>query len=108
MSASHKPPIGSTIRFDDDEIHGFPSQIKQPLVEICRLEGHPLFVCGLQGNPCMLEQLESELDEYTIFNKGDGSYLCRAEWIEAQIGYEGRVEIPAYWDLDLIAFKSIT
>ena len=88
----------------------FPSDLKYPLIEVFYLYGHEPFVCGVNGavGNGMIEGIEKDLDENREFlDKGDGTYLYRTTWQEAQTGEYGRVEIPGYWDLELIRFQSV-
>lgn len=87
----------------------FPSDNKDLLLEVFCLTDHPRFICGGNGRMTIetLNQIDTELDEYECFTKGDGNYFCRAQWIEAQLGEEGRIELPAYWDLTVLDFRPI-
>jgi hypothetical protein len=85
----------------------FPSDREETFVEVFSQEGDPAFVCGLYGrtNGDMIEQIEKDLNANRDFMaNGDGRYLYRVTYESAQIGNEGRVELPAYWDLSLVAF----
>ena len=85
----------------------FPSDREETFVEVFSQEGDPAFVCGLYGrtNGDMIEQIEKDLNDNRDFmEKGDGRYLYRVAYESAQIGNEGRIELPAYWDLSLVAF----
>lgn len=85
----------------------FPSDREETFVEVFSQEGDPAFVCGLYGrtNGDMIEQIEKDLNDNRDFMKnGDGRYLYRVAYEPAQIDNEGRVELPAYWDLSLVAF----
>ncbi len=77
-------------------------------VEVFYLKDHPPVICGWHGgfHDDMYESIEKDLQE-TVFDKGSGTYLFETCWIEAQIGDEGRVELPGYYDLSLIRFQSV-
>jgi len=86
----------------------FPSDREETLVEVFSQEGDPAFVCGLCGRPNgdMIKQIEKDLNANRSFmDKGDGRYLYRVTYEEAQVGNEGRIELPAYWGLSLVAFS---
>jgi len=85
---------------------------QSPEIEIFFLSGGELpFVCGAKGHVTidMLTEIENDCVENMadIFDQGEGSYLFSAFYNEAQRGDEGRIEIPAYWELDLIQFKPL-
>lgn len=88
----------------------FPSARRNPLIEVFYLHDHLPFICGANGHigGDILEVIERDLIEYPeLMIKGDGTYLFEANWVEAQVGEEGRAELPAYWDLTLVRFESI-
>jgi len=83
-----------------------------PEVEIFFLStGELPFICGAKGHVTidMLAEIEKDCEENAkdIFDQGDGSYLFLARHNDAQIGDEGRVEVPAYWELDFICFEPL-
>lgn len=92
-------------------IHGFISDMKSPIVEVFYIRDHPPFVCGINGHYCaeMIENIEETLSEDTenTLDKGNGNYLYRATYVAAQHGENGRLELPAYWDLSYLAFRPI-
>ena len=85
----------------------FPSDREETFIEVFSQEGDPAFVCGLYGrtNGDMIEQIEKDLsDNRGFMEKGDGRYLYRVAYEPAQVGECGRIELPGYWDLSLVAF----
>jgi hypothetical protein len=78
------------------------------VVEVFHQAGDPAFVSGAHGRITggMIEDIEKELTNED-FNRGDGLYLFVPTWVHPQIGDEGRVELPGYWDLELVGFKTI-
>lgn len=89
----------------------FPSDRAYPIVEVFSQEGDPVFVSGINGatNGDMVAQIEADLNERRDFmDKGDGRYLYRVVYESAQTDEEGRIELPGYWDLSLVAFAPLT
>ena len=90
--------------------HVFPSDSPETLVEVFFQPGDPAFVCALHGKTGgdMIERIEKDLeDEPGVLNRGAGNYLFSTHWIEEQRGFEGRIELPGYWMLDLLDFRPI-
>jgi len=88
----------------------FPSARRNPLIEVFYLHSHPPIICGADGyvDTHTFEEIEKDLAENPEFmDKGDGTYLYEAQWVDAQTNEEGRVELPSYWDLTLVRFQSI-
>lgn len=88
----------------------FPSVRKNPLIEVFYLKDHPPIICGAHGHIGgeMMDDIERDLaDNPEFMDKGQGTYLYEATWISAQVGDEGRIELPSYWDLDLVRFQSV-
>ena len=86
----------------------FPSARIQPLIEVFFLHGHPPTVCGFYGHfhSDMIDAIEKDLEENPDFmDRGDGTYLYEARWESPQMGDEERVEIPGYWDLELVRYQ---
>ncbi len=86
----------------------FPSQRGRTIIEVCYLKGHPPFICGVDGAVAdsMLADIEQDLiDHLDPFDKGSGCYLFKPHWESPQIGDEGRVELPGYWDLEPLGFE---
>lgn len=93
-----------------EPIMPFPSDLKYPLIEVFYLEGESPFVCGVNGGigDDMIEEIEKDLAEsFEFMDKGAGTYLYRAAWQLPQVGDEGRIELPGYWDLELVRFQSV-
>lgn len=91
----------------------FPSDQEKPIVEVFYQKGDDPFVCGLNGSTNggmgMIDEIEKDMidNKEDAFPHGDGQYLYIATWEPAQTGEYGRIELPGYWDLDLIAFKPV-
>lgn len=87
----------------------FPSARTPLLVEVFYLEDHEPLICGIHGlySSQMVESIEKDLAEepWQFFEKGQGTYVYEAVWIEAQVGELGRVELPGYYDLSLVGFQ---
>lgn len=79
-------------------------------------KGDGPFVFGINGRLTSggLEDIESQLQEHEdeapegLFSKGDGDYLLKASYNSAQTDECGRVELPEYWELDLVEFTKVT
>jgi hypothetical protein len=52
-----------------------------------------------------MEAIEKDINENRDEDEKDGRYLYEISYSEAQTGDEGRIELPAYWDLREIAFE---
>ena len=53
----------------------------------------------------MIEKIERELNDNREFmENGEGRYLYEANYVSAQVGDYGRIELPEYWHLSLVAF----
>jgi len=85
---------------------------QSPELEIFFLSGEEPFVCGANGHItiAMLTEIEQDCCENVtdMFDQGDGSYLFSMHFNDAQRGDEGRIEIQAYWEFDLICFAPIS
>ena len=84
-----------------------PSARGRTFVEVYYLVDHAPFICGVDGHITseILSEIESDMTESEYWKRGSGLYLCAVQWIDAQIGDEGRVELPGYWDLDIVQFE---
>lgn len=84
---------------------------KRDIIEVFYQHGDPPFVSKLFGrtNGNMIEQVESDLTENleSILNKGAGIYRFDVYFIDAQTNEVGRVELPGYWELDLLEFTPL-
>ena len=70
------------------------------------------FICGAEGNICCIDEIEKEyLEDFDKDNDGvfkkAGDYLFEVYRENDQIGDEGRIELPGYWDLTLVSFKPL-
>ena len=85
----------------------FPSKRKKTIIEVFRQKGDPSFICGVEGWILghVIEAIEKDINDNRDDNEKDGRYLYEIRYIEAQTNNEGRVEMPAYWDLLEIAFE---
>jgi len=87
----------------------FPSDSGKMTIEVFYQKGDPAFVCGAHGSITgrMIENIEKGFaanpDEG--FERGDGIYLYAPRWESPQVGDEGRIELPGYWDLEEVGFK---
>ena len=88
-----------------------PSDMKDIQVQFFYIAGgEPAFICGAIGHITseLLDVLEKEVNENPLedtFKKGEGDYLFSAKFQEEQRGDFGRVELPGYWELELIEFR---
>ncbi len=81
-------------------------------VDICIIEPTAPFITNVSagwGKPA-LDSIEEELIDGDWENlpgvpPGAVSVRCKANHCAAQIGDEGRVELPAYWDLTRIGYE---
>jgi hypothetical protein len=84
-----------------------------PIVEVFYLSGgEDPFVCGASGAvTCgVLQDIEETILEEPLdyFTKGlEGIYKFRCRHNAAQIGDEGRIEIPAHWELERIGYRPL-
>ena len=85
----------------------FPSDNSKTIIEVFQQKGDPAFICGVNGHITTetMEAIEKDINENRDDDEKDGRYLYEITYIEAQTGDEGRIELPAYWDLSEIAFK---
>ena len=94
-----------------DSRHPFPSECGETTIEVLYQTGDPAFVCGAHGpvTSKMINDIEWDFDGNPGegFDRGDGIYLFIPRWIKPQIGDEGRIELPGYWDLEEVGFKEI-
>jgi hypothetical protein len=73
-----------------------------------------IFVCAVSGYACIKTILEIEdacaayRSDGGIFVLGRGEYLLSCDHRHEQLGDEGRVEFPAYWELSCIDFKPLS
>ena len=88
----------------------FPSQRKDIFIEVfCAGRGTQPFICGADGHITIdtLQEIEDALiiemdvDEYTTFEKGDGTYLFKAHHEPADEG------TYAYWEVEEVAFEPL-
>jgi hypothetical protein len=96
------PRIGS-----GDLLGSFPSDRKKTIIEVFQQKGDPAFICGVDGWIVghVMEAIEKDINENRDEDEKDGRYLYEISYSEAQTGDEGRIELPAYWDLREIAFE---
>lgn len=89
----------------------FPSDEGDQTIEVFYQKGDQAFVCGGHGSFTvgMIEDIEKDFADNTDegFDCGDGVYLYVPRWVSPQVGDEGRIELPGYWDLELVGFKTI-
>jgi hypothetical protein len=111
----HTQPIGQPVVAWEDaeamakkivEVKQFPSQRKKTIIEVFQQKGDPAFICGVDGwiTSETIEAIEKDINENRDEDEKDGNYLYEIHYSEAQTGDEGRIELPAYWDLREIAF----
>lgn len=77
-------------------------------VKVFYQKGNDPFIFEVNGKFTIpsLEEIEQDLQEYENW-KGDGEYLFRVHREQEQRGDFGRIEVPAYWDVDLLEFKPV-
>ena len=73
--------------------------------------GDPPFVCGVSGMIDLdsLKRIQDDaVEDFLEFedDSEDGTYFFDVEWMPAQVGQDGRIEIPGYWSLTLTEFKN--
>ena len=87
----------------------FPSDSGDTTIEVFYTKGDPAFVCGGHGwiTGAMISEVEKDFQDNPDegFENGDGIYLFAPKWEPPQYGDEGRIEVPGYWDLELVGFK---
>ena len=85
----------------------FPSDNAKTIIEVFQQKGDPAFICGVNGHITTetMEAIEKDINENRDDDEKDGRYLYEITYSEAQTGDEGRIELPAYWDLSEIAFE---
>ena len=83
-----------------------------PIIQFFYQEGDDPFICGVNGRLTAgdISEIEEERveDLGDLFTKGNGYYLCYATFNQEQRGEFGRIELPSYWDLDLIEYNPST
>jgi len=88
----------------------FPSDKGETTIEVLYQKGDPAFVCGAHGSITggMIEDIEKDFSDHPDegFDRGDGIYLYVPRWEIPQVDNEGRIELPGYWDLELVGFKT--
>ena len=81
-------------------------------IDVFHMAGEEAFVCGANGYVTTEMLLEIERDFLENpgegFDHGDGIYTFGHRWITAQTGPEGRVEVPAYWDLTFVTHVPVS
>ena len=97
-----EPPVRSSAL-----LGSFPSDRKKTIIEVFMQKGDPAFICGVNGHITTetMEAIEKDINENRDDDEKDGRYLYEITYIEAQTGDEGRIELPAHWDLSEIAFE---
>ena len=68
-----------------------------------------IFVVGYNGPLQGLDEIEKELNEpesCEMFAKGHGEYVFECAYDSGQFGEYGRCEMPPYWGLKEVDFKS--
>ena len=100
-----EPPVRSSAW-----LGSFPSDRKKTIIEVFQQKGDPAFICGVDGWIVghVMEAIEKDINENRDEDEKDGRYLYEISYSEAQTGDEGRIELPAYWDLREIAFTPNT
>ena len=87
----------------------FPSDQGEQTIEVFHQQGDPAFICGAHGSITgdMIENIEKDFADNPDegFDRGDGIYLYVPRWESPQVGDFGRIELPGYWDLELVGFK---
>ena len=87
----------------------FPSDSGEMTIEVFYQKGDPAFVCGAHGSITggMIEDIEKDFADNPDegFDRGDGIYLYVPRWESPQVGDEGRIELPGYWNLEEVGFK---
>ena len=81
---------------------------RYPLVGIYMSQGAPPLICAFLGNPCgVMDWLEKDFNDNSDCyapSRGDGTYFYEANYLTAERGEYGVVEIPDGWELDFISF----
>jgi len=89
----------------------FPSDDEEQTIEVFYQQGDPAFVCGAHGSLTggMIADIEKDFADNPDegFDRGDGIYLYVPRWVYPQVDGEGRIELPGYWDLELVGFKTM-
>ena len=75
-------------------------------IKVFYQKGDDPFIYEVHGSFTIpsLEEIEKDLNEceYNEFFKEDGEYLITVHWEHEQRGEYGRIEIPGYWDFEII------
>ena len=109
MNKTTEPTPPLSVRLDRRVM---PSDLKDIQVQFFYSStDEPPFICGAIGHVTswLLEQLEKQVNENPLedtFAHGDGDYLFSANFQSEQRGEFGRIELPGYWELDLIEFRA--
>ncbi len=82
------------------------------LIEVFYLGGEDPFICGVNGKittHCLseIEDVLTSEDDPFDFDKGEGLYFFTVYRESAQCGFEGRIEIDAYWDFTFVRYEPI-
>jgi hypothetical protein len=91
----------------EDVVGLFDHYIKKPLLYVQYFGDGEVYIsgcCGLLGTIDEVEDMIKE-NESEYFEKGEGDYYFKCTYNSEQTGEYGMVEVPAYWEADLVSFK---
>ena len=75
-------------------------------IKVFYQEGDDPFIYAVNGSFTIpqLEEIEKELNvsEYRELFREDGEYLMNVYWNPSQTDEYGRVEVPGYWEFDVV------
>jgi hypothetical protein len=79
------------------------------IVEVFHQQGDVPFICAVHGKTTVaaLCGIEDELRGEDTPVSEAGTYRFAASWNKAQVDEMGRIEFPAYWELDQIGFDAL-
>jgi hypothetical protein len=87
-----------------------PSSDLITVIEVFYQAGDPPFICGVSGHMTydMFDKIEAQLEaeELELLTSGDGTYLFRPWWQNAEYENGGLVD-GGYWNLEQLLFKPL-
>lgn len=94
---------------EENEVDWFGLFGKKPTVLVQYLGPRDIFVIGGSGLLVDLDQIETDVNDEEsseLFKKGHGEYVFECHWNAGQYGEFGMCELPPWWDIEEVAFKS--
>lgn len=94
---------------DEKKVDWFCLFGKKLTVLVQYLGPKDIFLIGSSGLLEGLDQIEIDVNDEEnseLFKKGHGEYVFECHWNSGQYGEFNMCEIPPYWDIDEVAFKS--